>query len=176
VMFLPELGSGHFGELEGALSVLAAAVAFAIGSVVMRKLHPAPQGQWGIGVQFAASTAFLTPFALLVPGGGSFPLTGTVLGALAYLVVVSSIIGYVIYFTLHNRVGPARANLVAYVNPAVGVGLGVVLLGESVGVAELTGFSLIVIGIAALQLERYFRSRREVGPLPAPAPGDAGRS
>jgi probable blue pigment (indigoidine) exporter len=160
VMFFPELGSGHLGQFEGALSVLAAAVAVSIGSVVMRRIHPAPQGQWGIGVQFAASTAFLAPFVVLVPGGESLPLTATVLGALAYLVVVSSIIGYLIYFTLHYRVGPARANLVAYVNPVVGVGLGVALLGESVGVAELTGFSLIVIGVAALQLERYRRARR----------------
>ncbi|MCI4351072.1 MAG: EamA family transporter [Thermoplasmata archaeon] len=159
VMFLPELGSGHLGQLEGALSVLAAAVAFAIGSVVMRRVHPSPQGQWGIGVQFAASTAFLAPFALLTPGGTALPLTATVVGALVYLVVVSSIVGYLIYFVLHDRVGPARANLVAYVNPVVGVGLGVLLLGESVSVPEIAGFALIVVGIAALQVERHRRSR-----------------
>ncbi|MCI4320310.1 MAG: DMT family transporter [Thermoplasmata archaeon] len=159
VMFLPELGHGPGGPLAGALAVLVAAFCAAVGTVVLRKVHPAPQGQWGIGVQFAASTAFLAVAAAVSPGERSLPLTTTVLGALAYLVVVSSIVGYLIYFALHHRVGPARANLVAYIGPIVGVGLGALLLGESVGGAELAGFALIVVGIAALQVERYRSSR-----------------
>jgi drug/metabolite transporter (DMT)-like permease len=126
---------------------------------VLRKVHPAPQGQWGIGMQFAASTGFLAVAAAVAPGEASLPLNRTVIVALVYLVVVSSIIGYLIYFTLHHRVGPARANLVAYIGPIVGVGLGAVLLGETVGVAELAGFAFIVVGIAALQIERYRSSR-----------------
>jgi drug/metabolite transporter (DMT)-like permease len=159
VMFLPELGHGPAGPLDGSLAVLAAAFCAAIGTVVLRKVHPAPQGQWGIGMQFAASTGFLAVAAVVAPGEGSLPLNSTVLGALAYLVVVSSIIGYLIYFTLHHRVGPARANLVAYIGPIVGVGLGALLLGETVGAAELAGFALIVVGIAALQIERYLTGR-----------------
>ena len=163
VMFLPELGGGHPGPLDGALAVLAAALCAAIGTVVLRKVHPAPQGLWGIGVQFVASTAFLAVAAAVTPGESSLPLSSTVVASLLYLVVVSSIIGYLIYFTLHHRVGPARANLVAYVGPVVGVGLGALLLGESVGGAELAGFALIVAGIAALQVERYRGSRSAPG-------------
>jgi len=44
-------------------------------------------------------------------------------------------------------VGPVRAEAVTYVNPAVALGLGVLLLGEPFTVGAVVGFVLIVVGL-----------------------------
>ena len=65
-----------------------------------------------------------------------------------------SLLGYVLYFGLHHRVGPARANLVAYVAPVVGVLVGLVVFGESVYLVEIAGLALVVVGLVAVHRAR----------------------
>ena len=45
-----------------------------------------------------------------------------------------------------REVGPARATIITYVNPAVAVVLGVVFLHESLGAASVAGFVLVLAG------------------------------
>jgi drug/metabolite transporter (DMT)-like permease len=84
----------------------------------------------------------------LLPGTERLPLTFPVAASLLVLVVFSSLLGYVVYFRLHHRIGPGRANLVAYMLPLVGVGIGTGLYGEPVTVWEIAGFLLVVTGLS----------------------------
>jgi drug/metabolite transporter (DMT)-like permease len=52
----------------------------------------------------------------------------------------------VIFFALIGEVGSARATVIAYVNPAVAIALGVALLHEPFTVGIAIGFVLIVLG------------------------------
>ncbi|MGP8067725.1 MAG: DMT family transporter [Thermoplasmata archaeon] len=65
---------------------------------------------------------------------------------------LSSLLGYVVYFRLHHQIGPGRANLVTYLLPLVGIGLGSGLYGEAITVWEVGGFLLVVTGLSLVFL------------------------
>ncbi|MCI4345150.1 MAG: EamA family transporter [Thermoplasmata archaeon] len=154
VLFLPDLLAGASGSLRAELLVIGAAVVGAGSSVLLRRWLSGPTGQWGLTTEFAAAAVMLGLLAVAVPGQAALPFTPVVLLSLAYLVVLPSIVGYTIYFRLLHRVGPARANLVAYVNPLGGLGIGALLLAESVSGFEVAGFLLIVSGLFLVQRDR----------------------
>jgi len=161
VLVLPSLWGGIGSDWRGPVAITAAFAVFALGTVLLRRWSRAGQGIWQLSYQFAVGAAILGLAVLLAPGPERLPLTVTVWGWLAVLIVFASLLGYVVYFRLHHRVGPGRANLVAYLLPLVGVGLGSGLFGEPITVWEVAGFLLIVTGLSLVFLTR---SR---GPLPA---------
>jgi drug/metabolite transporter (DMT)-like permease len=55
-------------------------------------------------------------------------------------------IAFVVFFQLIAEVGPARAVVITYVNPAVALVLGAIVLDEAVTVPILVGFALILVG------------------------------
>lgn len=69
-----------------------------------------------------------------------------VLASAAALIVVCTAIAFVVFFALIAEVGPVRATVITYVNPAVAVALGVGLLGERFTVGMAVGFVLILTG------------------------------
>jgi len=68
------------------------------------------------------------------------------LASIAGLGVVSTSIAFVVFFWLIAEVGPSRSLVVTFVNPAVAVLLGVVVLNESFGWSAALGFALILAG------------------------------
>jgi drug/metabolite transporter (DMT)-like permease len=60
--------------------------------------------------------------------------------------VVCTALAFVVFFALIAAIGPARATVFTYVNPAVAVLLGVVLLNEPFTLGIGIGFPLILIG------------------------------
>jgi drug/metabolite transporter (DMT)-like permease len=52
----------------------------------------------------------------------------------------------VVFFALIAEIGPARATVITYVNPAIAVVLGLLLLNEQFTVGMGIGFPLILIG------------------------------
>ncbi len=69
-----------------------------------------------------------------------------VLAAIAALIVVCTAIAFLVFFALIAEVGPVRATVITYVNPAVAVALGVGLLGERFTPGMGVGFALILAG------------------------------
>lgn len=69
-----------------------------------------------------------------------------VLAAVLILGVVCTALGFVLFFSLIAEVGPVRATVITYVNPAVALALGVALLGEPFTFGAALGFVLIVLG------------------------------
>jgi probable blue pigment (indigoidine) exporter len=160
-LFYPSLASGGVGSAIGALAVVGAALSAGVGSVVLRRLTAQPQGAWGLTAQFGSATVLLFALVALTGSPSTIPATPPVLLSLAYLVGLSSVAGYWIYFRLHHRVGPGRTNLVTYINPLTGILVGSLLLGEQVGLPELAGFALIVGGLVLVQSDAARKRRRE---------------
>lgn len=153
VLFLPDLVHGAAGSTWGAVAVLLAAVVAALGSVLLRRLTNAPPNAWSLSVEFSTAALLLGVLSVSIPGEAALPLRWEVWGSLAYLIAIPSIAGYTIYFRLLHTVGPSRSNLVTYVAPLAGIGIGVLLLGESPSPTELFGFVLIVLGLLFVQRE-----------------------
>ncbi|MCI4369039.1 MAG: DMT family transporter [Thermoplasmata archaeon] len=163
VLVYPELRGGFVGGWEGPLIILGAFLSTAVGSVVLRRIGLGRQGLWQIGTQFAVGGLVLGVAMALLPVPETLPLSEGVLTALALLVVLSSVMGYFVYFTLHHRVGPVRANVVAYLLPLVGLGLGTGFLGEAVNPWEVAGFLIVLAGVTLVLWESAKHPRHDPG-------------
>lgn len=148
VLVLPELtGTSVLGSWEGPPFVLGAMVCTALGTVLLRRFGRGRQSSWQIGAQFTVAGLLLGAASLAIPSSRSLPLTDGVLEMLGVLVVFSSVAGYFAYFALHHRVGPVRANVVAYLAPLVGVVVGSGFYGEPVTYWELAGVAIVLVGV-----------------------------
>ena len=59
---------------------------------------------------------------------------------------VCTAVAFLVFFALIREIGPVRATVITYVNPAVAVTLGVLLLHERLTGAIAVGFVLILCG------------------------------
>jgi len=75
------------------------------------------------------------------------------IASVASLGVFCTAIAFILFFKLLAEVGPPRASLITYLNTAVAVLLGVILLGEPLTLGILLGLPLVLIG-------SYFASRK----------------
>jgi drug/metabolite transporter (DMT)-like permease len=66
--------------------------------------------------------------------------------AVLVLGAVCSALAFVVFFALIAEVGPARATVITYVNPAVALLLGITVLHEHLTVGIAVGFALILVG------------------------------
>jgi drug/metabolite transporter (DMT)-like permease len=62
------------------------------------------------------------------------------------LIVVCTGLAFLIYFALIAEVGPARATVITYLNPAVAVVLGIAILHEHFSIGLAIGFPLVLVG------------------------------
>jgi len=149
------------GDARSIGEVLLVAVCYATGPLIAsRKLSAAPPiGMTAVCLGFAA-VVYAPAAALTWPG--SMP-SGKVLGALAGLAVVCTAAAFLFFFALIAEVGPARATVITYLNPAVAVALGVSVLGERFTPAMAGAFALI-LGGSVLATRPGLRRR-------APSPG-----
>jgi probable blue pigment (indigoidine) exporter len=154
----PQLSGSAVGTWPGPEFVILALLSTALGTVLLRRFGGGRQGLWQIGTQFGVATLLLGAAALLLPFPRALPLSEGVVATLVALVLLASVGGYFVYFLLHHRVGPVRANIVAYLAPLVGVGVGSGFFGEPVTVWEIVGFVVVVTGVT---LVIWDRSRAE---------------
>ncbi len=172
ILVLPQLAAPSSTGFVGPALVVAAVLAFAAGSVLLRRTSRATPGLWTLSVEFAVAGAFVAALALLTREPMTFGNDGTVLPALGFLVVFPGILGYSLYFHIHHTAGPARANIVGYVNPATGVLVGLLVFGEVVTGVEIGGLLLIATGLFLLQRDLH---RKLASPAPASSTATAGR-
>ncbi len=150
VLVFPPAGITLASSLWGPVEVVGASAGFAIGSVLLRRTRPEGETFWGVSVQFASATGLLAVLLPVLEPRASLPLSGGVLLSLGYLVALPSVAGYTLYFFLHHRVGPGRANVVAYVNPIAALAIGTLVFAEPFYWWELLGFALVVLGLTLL--------------------------
>lgn len=161
-------GDAHEVELWATLLVVGAAAVWAVGSFASGRLpmpaNPFVATTWEMG----AGGALLVLGGLVRGEGADLDLSAVeprAWAALAYLVVVGSVVGFSAYvWLLHNAPLPLVATY-AYVNPAVAVVLGALLLSEPVTAAVLLGGAVVVVGVALVVTVDRPRSAR--GEVPA---------
>jgi drug/metabolite transporter (DMT)-like permease len=135
--------AGDSSQLLGAVLILAATLCYAIAPVIVERrladLDPLGPVAAGLGVAALA----LTPAAIVAPPDA---LSFDAAASLAMLGVVCTAAGLVLFFALIAEAGPSRASVITYVNPAVALLLGVLVLDEALGAASLAGLTLILAG------------------------------
>jgi drug/metabolite transporter (DMT)-like permease len=99
-------------------------------------------------------------------------LSVEVAGSVAALAVVCTAVAFLVFFALIGTVGPVRATLITYVNPAVALLLGVALLGERLTVGMGVGLPLVLTGVAlTAERSRLPRAARGLSRRRAARPG-----
>src|SRR5437016_5505677 len=70
----------------------------------------------------------------------------SVLGSVAVLAVLCTAVAFLLFFALIAEIGPVRATVITYVNPAVAAILGVAVLHENLTLGMGFGFALVLAG------------------------------
>jgi len=143
VALLAGPSAGQVGPLP-VIQVLLTALGYAIGPLIAnRKLSSLPPVAVN-AVCLGAAAVIYAPFAALT-WPDKVPSVEVLL-ALAALGAICTAAGFLVFFRLIAEVGPARATVITYVNPAVAVALGVLILGEHLTPAIGASFVLILGG------------------------------
>jgi drug/metabolite transporter (DMT)-like permease len=71
-----------------------------------------------------------------------------VLGSIVVLAVVCTAAAFLLFASLIDEIGPVRATVITYINPAVAATLGVLVLNETLTPSMVVGFVLVIIGSA----------------------------
>jgi len=133
----------------GMVLVAAMGYAYAI-NMVNRRIPQVPGLALNTWAMIITSFVYL-PFAIISwpKETPSIEAIGSVLG----LGILCTAVAFILFFKVIADVGPPRASLVTYLNTAVAVVLGVILLGEPLTLGITLGLPLVLIG-------SYFASRK----------------
>ncbi|MFZ1880369.1 MAG: DMT family transporter [Gaiellaceae bacterium] len=120
------------------------AVCYAIGPIILaRKLSELPALDVVVASLVLSAIAYAPLAAWRWPS--SLP-SGRVLLSVVGLAVICTAIAFLVFFALIAEVGPVRATVITYLNPAVAAVLGVAVLGEHVTWGMGIGFVLVLTG------------------------------
>ncbi len=150
-------GDGTVGQLL----VLGAAAAIAAGSVLLKRLQP-QMDRLSLTAWAMALGALLLHGLSLADGepqasaSTAGPLT---LASLLVVGIPSTAVAYALHFELLERIGPVRANLVAYVVPITAALTGWVFLATGLSWVTVVGFLVVVGGFGLIERRTL---RREV--------------
>ena len=134
------------GLLSGFLLLQFSNFSWSLGSILQRRLpREAHSVVTGAIQQFSAGIAFLIPALLLQLGPIHFSWRG--LGALCYLVVFGSIVGYSAYIYALDRLPVSLLSIFTYINPVIAVGLGWLVYREPFGFREAAAMLVIFLGV-----------------------------
>jgi drug/metabolite transporter (DMT)-like permease len=133
----------HFDDMGAVGMTMLVALCYAIGPIIIdRKLKDVPAIGVITGSLILASLIYL-PFApFLLPEKVSLASVSSVIG----LGVLCTAAAFVAFFALIAEVGPARATVITYVNPAVAIVLGALVLKEPLTIGMAVGFPLVILG------------------------------
>jgi drug/metabolite transporter (DMT)-like permease len=132
------------GDLGAVAEVAVVTVCYAVGPMIIARRLSALPSVGVVAVSLGLTMLVYAPIGLAqLP---SKPPSPAVVAAVAGLAVVCTALAFVIFFTLIAEVGPTRATVITYINPAVALFLGVVLLHEPLTIGAVVGFALILVG------------------------------
>lgn len=162
VLLVAHPWSGAPGQARGLVVVLFAALAWASGSLYARRASLPRSAILATGMEMLCGGAVLLVAATLNGELGRvhpehFSVASML--AVAYLVGFGSIVAFSAYVYLLTHVSAALAGTYAFVNPAVAVILGALVLGEPLTPFVLLGGAVITAGVALVVAGRSLRSR-----------------
>ena len=140
-------------------------VGYAVGPAILARYLNGVPSVTVIGVALGLCAIAYAPVALLQRPQALPHMS--VIGAVAVLAVVCTALAFILFFELIAEIGPVRATVITYVNPAVAAILGVAVLRENLTIGMGAGFLLVLAG-STLATRR--RAHAEGPPMVAEAP------
>jgi drug/metabolite transporter (DMT)-like permease len=132
-------------DLLSVMELSLVAIGYAVAPVIVARRMAHVPAVGVITLSLAIVAIGYAPFAIPTMFGDGMPHP-TAIWVLLALGVLCSAVAFMLFFALIAEVGPARATVVTFINPAVAVLLGAVVLREKLTIGTLVGFPLVLIG------------------------------
>ena len=152
------------GSDLGAVAALGITVlGYAIGPAILARYLGALPGVGVMSVALSLTALVYLPVVLIGDGVPSGLPSADVIWSVVLLATVCTAAAFLMLFALVGEIGPVRATTITYVNPAVAVVAGALILNEPVTVWTVVGFTLVVAG--SYLVNRRPKAAREAPPV-----------
>jgi drug/metabolite transporter (DMT)-like permease len=151
-------GAGFQASPVGLAAIATACVTWSVGSVLSQRSLPLAGGAMGFASEMICGGLVLMGLSALAGEHPQWPPQPLALAAWVYLVVFGSLIAFNAYMVLLARASAGLASSYTFVNPVIGMLLGVAVAGESVSGFEWMAAGVVLIGVV-LMLRGATRSR-----------------
>jgi len=149
VVFSGELGTGGPRAFAASVGIIAAALATAHASVLVKARGTHIEPAVLAGTQMLGGCVPLLIGGMLLEGSPlGFRWTPMAIGALAYLTILGSVIAFLIYYWLIRHTTVTGVLMIPLVTPLLAVLVGVLFGGEAIGWHTALGGSAIISGVA----------------------------
>ena len=155
-------------DLPSVLEMGVVVIGYAVGPAILSRWMPHLPGVGVVAVSLAAAALIYIPVVLATQSWPSVWPSAQVTVSIVVLAVVCSALAFLLMVGLVAEVGPVKATTITYVNPAVAILAGVLVLGERVTVWTVAGFVLVLCGSWLVT-----RGRREPEPSVGPEAASA---
>jgi drug/metabolite transporter (DMT)-like permease len=154
ILFIPELIKGARQDMIALGAMLLAAILYAFSGILIKiKVHGL-QSEIQAFLQLALGSIIVWSFTLISGQPIILPQRSITWVALLWLGFLGSSLAYFFYFGLLHSAGPTRTAMVTYVPPLIGLLLGAIVLGESLGWYSLLGGIMIILGIIMVNMKQ----------------------
>jgi drug/metabolite transporter (DMT)-like permease len=133
-------------DLGAVGKVLVVVVCYALAPAVVAKWMPGVPGTGITALGFTITAVIYAPVVAATHGWPAAWPSTSVIVSVVLLAVVCSAAAFIIMVALIAEVGPVRTTTVTYLNPAVALVAGAVVLGEPISGWSVAGFALILAG------------------------------
>jgi drug/metabolite transporter (DMT)-like permease len=135
--------AGHI-DLLSVVELLLVAVGYAAAPVIANTVLADVPSMGVIAISVAVVAALYLPWTVSGYTGGD--VSADVVAAVVVLGLVCTALAFVLFFRLIALAGPVRATVITFINPAVAIGLGILVLGEPLTWGMVLGFPLVLLG------------------------------
>jgi drug/metabolite transporter (DMT)-like permease len=137
-------GDFQASNLLALVQMAGVVVCYAVGPFILARWLTGLSSIGVMATSLSISALAYAPFAALT-WPASMPGTD-VLWSVLILAVVCTALAFLLFAALIGEVGPVRATVITYINPAVAAVLGVAVLDETFTLAMGVGFALVILG------------------------------
>ena len=143
--------SGLGDQLPAQFAILLASVAYAGAAIFGRNFRGLDPMMPAAGSMISGAI-ILIPVSLIIDRPWTLTPSTESIGALLGLSVFSTALAFVIFFRLMQTLGSVGTTAQAYLRVPIGVGIGVVFLGETVTQTAGIGLVCVIVGVVAMTL------------------------
>jgi drug/metabolite transporter (DMT)-like permease len=133
----------HFSDFLAVAATIVVALCYAIGPIIFDRTLKDVPAIGAVTASLIVATLTYAPFAAAlwpehIPASAAWSVVG--------LGVLCTAVAFLVFFALIAEAGPARATVITYVNPAVAIVLGAIVLSEPLTLGMAIGFPLVLVG------------------------------
>ncbi len=139
-----DVGGSNIGAVAKMIVVV---VGYALGPAILSRWMSDLPGVGVTAISLAGAAVIYVPIVLFTGAWPTSMPSAQVIAAVIVLAVVCSALAFILLIALVGEVGPVRATAITYINPAVAILVGALVLGEQITLWTVVGFVFVLAGV-----------------------------